>query len=325
VPESLAAAVAERAIPPEPAAEALAAARFIAEAGGPSVLAVIFFGSRKTKASPDASSAYDFFVLTGSCHPFYEGLRRRGLAHRSPALLALLNHLLPPNQISIETGGVTDRRLRAKCAVMPLADFLKASSGRRLDHFVLGRFCQPVEILFAAGDEVRHRVLAAVVSAHRLTYLWVRPWLPREFDLETYCRTALRVSYAGEIRPEPEGRADALWRAQEGYHRPVYGALLAELAAQGEVTQSDSGAYRLARPAAAWERLRLALYFRWSKVRATARWAKYVLTFEGWLDFIVSKARRHSGQAIDLSERERRRPLLYLWPRVIRYLRHKDR
>ena len=50
-----------------------------------------------------------------------------------------------------------------------------------------------------------------------------------------------------------------------------------------------------------------------------------MVTFDDWLEFIVRKARRHSGQDIVLSDRERRMPLVFLWPRVIRYLRHKDR
>ncbi|HEX6739937.1 MAG TPA: hypothetical protein VF310_16785, partial [Vicinamibacteria bacterium] len=66
-------------------------------------------------------------------------------------------------------------------------------------------------------------------------------------------------------------------------------------------------------------------YFRWSLVRATVRWLKHVVTVEGWLEFIVRKAQRHSGQEIELTPRERRWPLLFLWPRVLRYLRHKDR
>lgn len=323
--ETLAPAVSARVLPREPQNDALTAARFIAEAGGPGVLAVVFFGSRKTKASLDASSAYDFFVLIHSCHPFYERLRGRGLMHRSPALVAFLNHLLPPNQISITVPGEDGMALRTKCAVISWADFLRAASERRKDHFVLGRFCQPVEILYTASHEVEEQLLGAIVSAHRLTFRWSRPWLPREFDVEGYCRTALRVSYGGEIRPEPEGRADALWRAQESYHRPVYGVLLAELAEQGELTAVGAGSYRIARPVGPREHLRLATYFGWSKARATVRWAKYVVTFEGWLDFIVRKARRHSGEPIELSERERRMPLLFLWPRVVRYLRRKDR
>jgi hypothetical protein len=71
--------------------------------------------------------------------------------------------------------------------------------------------------------------------------------------------------------------------------------------------------------------MRLSAYFAWSKVRATVRWAKYVVTFDDWLEFILAKARRHSGQEIELTPRERRLPLVFLWPRVLRYFRHKDR
>jgi hypothetical protein len=73
------------------------------------------------------------------------------------------------------------------------------------------------------------------------------------------------------------------------------------------------------------ERRRLRAYFAWSRVRATSRWAKHVVTFEGWLDYLLKKAERHTGQQIVLTPRERRLPLVFLWPRLVRYLRHKDR
>jgi hypothetical protein len=133
------------------------------------------------------------------------------------------------------------------------------------------------------------------------------------------------VSYAGEIRPEPEGRADALWRAQEDYLRPVYTVLLEALKERGDLREVAPGVFALARAATGGERLRGRLYFQQSLVRATARWAKYVVTFEDWLEFLLRKARRHSGQQIELTDRERRLPLIFLWPRVIGYLRHKDK
>ena len=38
-----------------------------------------------------------------------------------------------------------------------------------------------------------------------------------------------------EVRPEPAGRADALWEAQSDLQIPVFEALLGELAGRGEV------------------------------------------------------------------------------------------
>jgi hypothetical protein len=299
-------------------------ARAVAAAGA-GVQAVLFFGSRKTRASPDAYSAHDLFVLTADYRGFYRALRQAGALRRSPLLVAALNAVLPPNQVGVPTTLPDGTRALGKCAVVTLSRFERETSPRRSDHFILGRTCQPTELVYTADAGVQERVLGSLVRSHALTYAWVRPWLPERFDVGEYCRTLLRVSFAAEIRPEPQGRAHALWEAQQAYLRPVYGALLADLAAAGELVEAGPEAYSLVRPASALERLRLAVYFRWSLVRATARWAKYVVTFQDWVEFLLRKARRHTGQDIVLTPRERRLPLIFLWPRVIQYLRHKDR
>jgi hypothetical protein len=319
----LAAAVRARVLPPDPSPEAVALARHIVDMAGDSVAGIVFFGSRKSRARPDPSSAFDLFVVIEPARAFYERLAAHGSVRRAPATLAALQAVLPPNQISL-AAGAADGAPRAKCAVVTADDLRRQTSPRRDDHFCLGRLFQPTEILYAApGREAE--IIAALVQAHAFTYEWGRPWLPARFDVGEYCRTLLRVSFAAEIRPEPEGRAQALFDAQDAYLRPVYATLLAALAASGELREEAPGVYALVRPVGAFERLRLAAYFRWSKVRATVRWAKYVITFDDWLDFIVRKARRHTGEDIVLSDRERRMPLLFLWPRVIHYLRHKDR
>jgi hypothetical protein len=83
--------------------------------------------------------------------------------------------------------------------------------------------------------------------------------------------------------------------------------------------------WAVARPVRRLERLRRQLYFRRSIARATARWLKHVVTFEGWLDYILRKANRHSGEPVELTPRERRWPWIFLWGRLFRYLRDKDR
>jgi hypothetical protein len=309
--------------PPLAAAAELAAG--LRERGGESVAAVVFFGSRKSQASPDAWSAYDFFVVVRRYRAFYSSLRACGALRRPAWLVAALNTVAPPNQIGITMTLADGRNARAKCAVVSWRAFLNETSHRRHDHFFLGRLCQQTEVVLAADDARREQVVDALTGAHALTYDWVRPWLPARFDVGEYCRTMLRVSFGAEIRPEPSDRARALWEAQQDYLRPVYGELLRELRARGALVEAEAGVFAVARPAGRLERLRLALYFAWSKVRATARWAKYVVTFDDWLEFIVRKARRHTGADIELTPRERRLPLVFLWPRVFRYFRHKDR
>jgi len=320
--ERLREALRARSFPQDPRGEAADLARAVARGGGPSVRAVVFFGSRKTSAGYDPWSAYDFFVITRDYRGFYEALRAAGAARRSPALVASLNAILPPNQISI-LEGEAGHEARAKCAVISMRAFLRETSEERRDHFCVGRLFQPTEVLFAADEAAAEQVLDGLVSAHRATYGWVRPWLPARFGAEGYCRTLLQVSLSGEIRPETGGRADALFEAQQRDLVPVYSILLEDLAAAGELVPGGGATYALARPANAPERRRLEAYFRRSKVRATARWPKYMVTFEDWLEYIRRKAERHTGQEIVFTDRERRMPLVFLWPRVFRYLRDR--
>jgi hypothetical protein len=302
---------------------ALAAAE-VGRAGGEAVLAVLFFGSRKTRPSDDPWSAHDFFVVVSGYREFYTALKANGQLRRSPLLVSALNGWLPPNQVSIRPR-VGERTLHAKCAVLSMAALARETSPARRDHFCAGRLFQPVELAWARGETAAGLALDAVVNAHRLTYAWGRPYLPADFDAPDYAQRLLEVSMAQEIRPEPPGRAAALFDSQREYHRHVYPALLGELHARGELRDCGGGRYALVRPASSAERARQRWFFRWSLVRATARWAKYMITFEGWLEYIVHKAERHGGASIVLSERERRWPVLFLWPRLLRYLRRKNR
>lgn len=310
----------------DPESSPARAARWIADVAGESLRGVVFFGSRKTQAGPDGWSAHDFFLLPRDYGSFYRALGARGVQRRGPRLLAALNLVLPPNQIALTPDLGTQPPFRAKCAVITLDRLVRETGGDRKDHFCAGRLFQPTELLFASDEAARERILGALVSAHALTFEWVRPSLGARFDVETYCRTLLRVSLSREIRPEPTGRrADSLWEAQSSYLVPVYGALLEDLVEAGQLDVHGHEQYGLRRAATGTERLRTALYFDWSMARATARWFKYVVTFEDWLPYIVRKAERHSGTTIVLTPRERRLPLLFLWPRLLRFLRNKNR
>jgi hypothetical protein len=322
---SLRTAVQSRSLAGRSRPEVTAAASHLARMGGDAVLAVVFFGSRRSGAAhADSFSAHDLFVVVRAYRPFYAALHAQGAIHRGPKLMALVSHVLPPSQLSLRLEGEAGQPFHAKCSIIDLRAFRRETSFRRRDHFCIGRLFQPSEVVYAVSPPVREEVLDALVSAHTETYAWVRPWLPSRFDAEAYCRTLLRVSLSQEIRPEPEGRAQALFAAQRDEILPAYERLLFDLVAAGELL-FEGNEFRLARSVSLGERLRLRTYFARSLVRATVRWGKHVVTFEGWLDYILRKVRRHAGTEIELSPRERRLPLLFLWPRLFRYLRQKNR
>ncbi len=316
----LARAVAERTLTPtgDPALDA--AVRRLAAVAGESLRGLMFFGSRRTGAArADARSAYDVFVVVSGYGAFYEALDRGGLSGKRPGLLALVSHVLPPTQCSLrfEPEGV-----HVKASVVDERALARETSPERHDHFCIGRLFQPTRLLYASDDAAREAILACLVSALRETWGWARPWLPAQFDASAYGLSALHTSMRWEVRPEPAGRADLLWAAQRELQAPVFALLLDELAAAGELAAvgGSPGTWSPTRPVSRFERLRCLAYFRLSIARATARWLKHLVSFEGWLDYIVQKASRHGGEEVRLSERERRFPLLFLWGRVFRYL-----
>jgi len=198
-------------------------------AAGDTLDAVLFFGSRRTGAArANSFSAYDLFAVVPAYRPFYAALRAAGLSGKRPALLSRVSRWLPPTQISVR---FTDPELQAKLSVIESRVFARETSRRRRDHFTIGRLFQPARVVLARSDATREAALDALVSAHAETWRWARPWLPERFDADAYGRRALEVSMSWEIRPEPPGRAQALWAAQRDAQRPVFAALLADLEA----------------------------------------------------------------------------------------------
>jgi hypothetical protein len=318
-------AVAERALSPSDDPALDAAVRRLSTAAGDTLVGLVFFGSRRTGPAPASGlGAYDVFVVVERYRAFFEALRRAGLTAKRPAVLAAASLWLPPTQCSLR---FADEGVHVKGSVIRRDAFLRETSARRHDHFCIGRLFQPTRVLHCRDEDARRQILDGLVAAHRETWSWSRPGLPPRFDAREYGLSALRTSMRWEVRPEPAGRADALWEAQKGVQVPVFEALLGELAERGDVAAvpGERGRFAPTRPVGRAERARLHAYFRWSMARATARWVKHTVTFEGWLDYIVAKAARHTGQPIALTERERRWPWIFLWGRLVRHLRTKDR
>jgi hypothetical protein len=148
---------------------------------------------------------------------------------------------------------------------------------------------------------------------------WLAPYLDRTFDAESAGRRLLEVCYRGEFRPEARNRADTIFEMQRTHFQEHLGAVLDRQVDAGWLQRVDGG-YRLAQPVPLRIRGRWRRHFQRSKVRVTARWLKHVTTFDNWLPYIVRKVERRTGMKIELTRWERRIPIVFLWPRVVRVL-----
>lgn len=312
------------------APEAMELSAFLAHAFGPSTIAVIHYGSRAQGREPRADSAFDFFVVVDRYREAYESLAATVGTSYAPRTAAALAAVLAPNVIAV-TQNVgrgfsraedTGTEHRAKVCVISLRDLQRACSPHPPDHFTQGRLLQFVLLTWSRDAASARAITEAVAGARARTFIWGRPSLPARFTVDDYAYAVLRRSLAGEIRPESGDHARTLVTAQQESLRAIYTPLLTHLAAQGAlIAEGDGLTYRLAAAPGRLEAARIAFYFQRSKLRATTRLLKHVVLYEGWLDYIVRKIDRSGGEQIVLTDRERRWPLIFLWPKVFHYLR----
>jgi hypothetical protein len=305
-------------------------AESLAHIFGTSTVAVVHYGSHAHCADARPESAPDFFVIVSDYLAAYRSLAATVGTHYRPSVAASLNRVLAPNVVAVGTPAVvcdrathqsSQRAVRAKCAIFSWRDFRRACIAPR-DHFVQGRLAQLAQLTWARDDASRAAVADAIVDLRARSFERNRVRLPQRFDARAYCRALIHTSFAVEIRPERPERIDALLADQQATMVPMYAELLRSLANRGTLCW-DGAAYTDARPPGPWPRLRSAMYFRRTKLRATARWAKYVMLYDDWLDYAVQKVARRGGTIIELTDRERRWPLIFLWPKLLRFVRSR--
>lgn len=307
-------------------------AQAVVDAGGGHVQAIVLFGSRLVDTTPGAHSAWDFVVVVDGYRPFYRAYVASAGHRRSAGLLSALARVLAPNIVAFmpELPGEPT----AKCMILTSRDFERALGPDAKDHFVKGRMVQHVAVVHARDRKIEGWIERVLGDARRQVIDWVAPYLDEPFDAASFARRMLRVSYSGEVRPESKDRVLEVFEAQRDALEEMYETALGALEVEGRVVRvrQDEGPadaegtdeprrYRLAAPLGRLERIRLSAYWLRSKARATARWFKHVLTFDDWLTYIQRKVERRTGRAVELTARERKYPLIFLWPKVFRVLR----
>lgn len=298
---------------------AVSLAEQLASIFGSSTRAILHYGSRAQGRATRPDSAFDFFVIVRRYDEAYAAAASAlGPRHR-PRLGVALAWVLPPNSMAVRRKTAAGE-LEAKALIISERDFQRECSPQAGDHFVQARMLQTVRLTWARDPASAEAAVAAVRQARNRSFDWARVFLPSAFDLPGYCRTLIATSFAHELRAETASHPEALYAAQQDLLNTIYLPMLARLADRGVLKPRD-GMYQQVAPPGPWRRWRVKSYFRWSKVRTSARLLKHPFLYDGWLEYLTRKVDRSTGQKIALSAREQRYPLIFLWPRVIRYLR----
>jgi hypothetical protein len=285
-PPALVGLLATEAAAPVPAAIG-AVAKAARRRHGPAIAAVLFYGSCLRDAD-DAGRIADLYLLADSYRE----------VHPAPWMRAL-NRLLPPNVYYIEAP-FEDRTVRAKYAILTLAQFERLVGHRTLQSYFWARFAQPTIVLWARAPAIRERVVLALAQAVVTTARETRPLLDAEVTSGALWARAFREAYRTELRAEAAERGDALYQA----FADRYDAITRIIFASGGARRSVSRGERRS-SARKWRRRRLL-----GKTLSVLRLLKSAFTFEDGAAYLAWKIRRHSGVNVELTPWQRRHPIL---------------
>ncbi|MEZ4334482.1 MAG: hypothetical protein R3F35_22230 [Myxococcota bacterium] len=307
----------ELALPVRPSVEWLAGA--LAERHGAAVLGVLFYGSCLRQTTDEG--VLDFWLVVDDYRH----------AYASP-VLALASTIAPPTVFYLERD-YEGRRLRTKFGVISRRAFARGTSFDASHPYVFARFAQPARLLACRDDEARRFFVACIarsieVMVGRLVFLLPARGHVMRFSLAAFWQEAFRRSYDSERRPEAEETIRGLYLAHaERYDDAALRALraLARRGAIGPLTEHPrSVAIAMSRSAIATGRLR------WHGMRIVGRTLglvrllKTAFTFGDWVPYVLWKLERHTGRKLELSERQRRHPLLFGWPIILRQIARRN-
>jgi hypothetical protein len=264
----------------------LAMAEAVRDRHPDAALAVMFYGScLRRPESLLADSLLDFYLLVDD----YERAYRDRLA-------AFANRILPPNVFYLEMshGGTV---LRCKYAVISLPQF-RAGMSRATDNVSLwARFSQQSRLVWARDGSTAGQVAGACAEAVLTMLGNALPLVEGAASADAIWQRAFEETYQAELRSEGLARAAELVSADAERYREV--TPLGRRALEAERIPSAAAC------AASWRRRR-----RISKLLNIARLVKATFTFEGALDYVLWKVKRHSGVVLPVTDWQRRHPLL---------------
>jgi hypothetical protein len=267
---------------------------------GSAVQAVLFYGSC-LRRNDETEGIVDLYVLVDNYRTAYPGWA-----------LALGNTLLPPNVFYLELPW-REGLVRAKYAVLSLADFRRGTSRGWFHSYLWGRFAQPAALVYARDLQITQEVHQALARAVVTFISRVLPRLPESFTTREVWQVGLSLSYRAELRAERVEKVVHLFEVWRDYYEQVTCAAIPAVAFPIElVSETEPFLYRASIPALGrtLSRLSWALRSLQGKMLSVLRLIKGLFTFQGGPEYVLWKIERHSGIKVELTMRERRYPLL---------------
>jgi len=277
---------------------------------GNSVVGIIFYGSilREYRGSSEDrdEGLHDLMVVVDDCG---KALRNR--------LSALGCALLPPNVYYLEATE-NEKTHRSKYAVLSLKQLRRFTAAKCLQSYFWGRLSQPVRVVWRRDDASEEAIKFCLRQAQTTLMRNTQALVNQEFTAKELWTKGLWASYRTEFRAEKKKQRAAEITSQGLAHFRT--ACLRDASTLGwshveRGADSKELVFRRTIQRGARTSARVTWWARNLQGRClhVLRLAKAGLTFQGGIEYLMWKIERHSGVAVELSERTKKHPLIFGW------------
>lgn len=264
--------------------------------GAAEPLGVLFYGSG-LRGGIQADTLLDFYVI----------VRRQSDWPRS-RLACLANAVLPPN-VEYHELMVEGRPLRAKVAILTLAQFRRLTGFCAFDTTVWARFSQPVRLVWQRDTAAERAMCRCVMRATLTAARWTAFLGPEKGPQEAFWNALYRQTYQTELRVEKAGRGAGIVASYQERYRdlllPCWQVAGVPYDAEGEEVRPLISATQKLRAEKAWQMRR-----RSGRPLNILRLIKAAYTFTGGARYAAWKIERHSGIKVPLTPFAEKHPLL---------------
>ena len=264
------------------------------------VQAILFYGSCLHQGE-NLDGLFDLYVIVDTYRPVNRN-----------SMQAAFNELLPPNVFYLEVP-YDQQTVRAKYAILSLTDLQKGTSQKWFHSYLWARFSQPAALVYVRDAIVAKQVNTAFAQSVITFINRVLPRLPPTFTIRDLWHKGLKLTYKAEFRPEQPDQQVRLFDAAPDYFKEITAKAFAASHYHIRVdSDPQNTTFHSEIPASVrfFSRLTWAIRIIQGKVLSILRLVKGTLTFEGGVDYILWKIKRHSGVTIKPSPFLRRHPVL---------------
>jgi hypothetical protein len=217
--------------------------------------------------------------------------------------------------------------------VLSRRQFERTVSAHAAHPYIWARFAQPSLAIYTRDADARDLVLRCAVRAITTLVRRLGVFLPakgrlQRFSLAALWQEAFRRTYGSELRTESPETVRSNYEVDPERYDAVGVDALALLEAEGWLDRVRARGKAVEVEMPRWRRLRTRWRWHWlrpaGKLLALVRLVKNAVTFGDWLPYVLWKLERHTGTEVELSDRQRRHPLVFGWPVVMRLLLRRD-